>query len=92
MAKIQLNGRKILLMRNMSIIELLKKYKIDDKKVAFELNGKIIQKNLYKKKLTVYFLKFLRKDIKFGNSDQLVKQMNKDVISAKKELKTKLVS
>jgi|TARA_X000001036_G_scaffold319476_1_gene297940 thiamine biosynthesis protein ThiS len=49
MAKIQLNGKKILLKGNISITELLKKYKIDDKKVAFELNGKIIQKNLYKK-------------------------------------------
>ena len=46
MAKIQLNGKKILLKGNISITELLKKYKIDDKKVAFELNGKIIQKNL----------------------------------------------
>ena len=59
--------------------------------IFLEINIFGIKKNLYKKKLTVYFLKFLRKDVKFENSNQLVKQMNKDVISAKKGLKTKLV-
>ena len=59
--------------------------------IFLEINIFNIKKNLYKKKLTVYFLKFLRKDVKFDNSVQLVKQMNKDVISAKKGLKTKLV-
>ena len=59
--------------------------------IFLEINIFNIKKNLYKKKLTVYFLKFLRKDVKFDNSTQLVKQMNKDVISAKKGLKTKLV-
>ena len=47
--------------------------------------------NLYKKKLRVYFLKFLRGDRKFKNPTQLIRQMNKDVIFAKKGLKTKLV-
>ena len=41
--------------------------------------------------MKVYFLKFIRKDKKFKNSAKLIKQMNKDVISAKKGLKTKLV-
>jgi len=50
-----------------------------------------INKNLYKKKLKVYFLKFLRGDKKFKNSQQLINQMNKDVIFAKKGLKTRLV-
>jgi riboflavin kinase / FMN adenylyltransferase len=59
--------------------------------VFLEINIFGIKKNLYKKKLRVYFLKFLRKDVKFHNSIQLVKQMNKDVISAKKGLKTKLL-
>ena len=36
-------------------------------------------------------LKFLRKDKKFMNSSQLIRQMNKDVIFAKKGLKTKLI-
>jgi len=41
--------------------------------------------------LRVYFLKFLRADQKFKNPAQLIKQMNKDVIFAKKGLKTRLV-
>ena len=49
-----------------------------------------IKKNLYKKKLRVYFIKFIRPDKKFKNSSRLIKQMNKDVILAKKGLKGKL--
>jgi len=60
------------------------------KHVFLEVNIFGIKKNLYKKKLKVYFLKFQRNDKKFKNSDQLIKQMNKDVIFAKKGLKTKL--
>ena len=48
MAKIQLNGRKIELSNRYSIATLLKKYKINTKKVAVELNGKIISRNKYK--------------------------------------------
>jgi sulfur carrier protein len=48
MAKIQLNGRKLELNSKYSIARLLKKYKIDDKKIAVELNGKIINRNKYK--------------------------------------------
>ena len=61
------------------------------KEILLETNIFGINRNLYKKKLKIYFLKFLRKDQKFNNSQQLVSQMNKDVISAKKGLKTKLV-
>jgi riboflavin kinase/FMN adenylyltransferase len=61
------------------------------KKVFLETNIFGIKKNLYKKKLRVYFLKFLRKDQKFNSSERLIRQMNKDVIFAKKGLKTKLV-
>ena len=50
-----------------------------------------IKKNLYKKRLKKYFLKFLRKDKKFKNSEKLIEQMNKDLIYAKKGLKTKIV-
>ena len=39
--KIKINGK-------FSIFNLLKKYKIDSKKVAVELNNKIIDKNKYK--------------------------------------------
>jgi len=48
MAKIQLNGRKLELKNKHSIFELLKKYKMNNKKIAVELNGKIINYNNYK--------------------------------------------
>ena len=48
MAKIQLNGRKLELKTKHSILTLLKKYNIDDKKIAIELNGEIINRNKYK--------------------------------------------
>tara|TARA_Y100000590_G_scaffold272420_1_gene305875 strand:+ start:1446 stop:2363 length:918 start_codon:yes stop_codon:yes gene_type:complete len=54
------------------------------KEIFLEINIFGIKKNLYKKKLRVYFLKFIRKDRKFNSSSALVKQMNKDVILAKK--------
>jgi len=61
------------------------------KKIFLETNIFDIKKNLYKKKLRVFFLKFIRRDQKFNNSEQLIRQMNKDVIFAIKGLKTKLV-
>ena len=61
------------------------------KEVFLEINLFGIKKNLYKKKLKVYFLKFIRGDKKFKNSAKLIRQMNKDVIFAKKGLKTKLI-
>ena len=51
MAKIQLNGRKITIKQKLSIFDLLKKYKLDKKKVAIELNGSIIHKQNYRTKL-----------------------------------------
>ena len=48
MAKIQLNGRKVELNIKHSIASLLKKYKINSKKIAVELNGKIINRSKYK--------------------------------------------
>ena len=50
MAKLQLNGKKVLIKSNISIFDLLVKYKLTNKKVAVELNGKIIPKVNYKKK------------------------------------------
>jgi sulfur carrier protein len=47
MAKIQLNGRKLELKIKYTILALLKKYKIDEKKTAIELNGQIINRNNY---------------------------------------------
>ena len=51
MAKIQLNGKKITIKPNISVFDLLKKYKLINKKIAIEYNGKILQKNSFKKKL-----------------------------------------
>ena len=51
MAKIQLNGRKVSIKQKISIFNLLKKHKLDNRKVAVELNGTVITKNRYKKKL-----------------------------------------
>ena len=50
MAKIQLNGKKLTLKSNLTVLDLLKKYKINVKKIAIELNGAILQKSIYKKK------------------------------------------
>ena len=50
MAKIQLNGKKVLINSNYSLFDLLKKYKLNNKKVAVEHNGIIIPKVKYKKK------------------------------------------
>ena len=50
MAKIQLNGKKILIKSNLTILQLLKKYKLHNKKIAIEHNGSIVSKTNYKKK------------------------------------------
>ena len=51
MAKIQLNGKKITLKQKINVQMLLKKYKLDKKKIALELNGVILPKNMYPKKI-----------------------------------------
>ena len=61
------------------------------KKLLLEVNIFGFKKNLYKKRLRIYFLKFVRGDRKFKDARGLVKQINKDVIFAKKHLKAKLV-
>ena len=50
MAKIQLNGKKIEIKSKFSIYQLLKKFKLNNKKVAIEHNGIIIPKANFKKK------------------------------------------
>ena len=50
MAKIQLNGKKVVIKSNFSLFDLLKKYKLTNKKIAIEHNGAIISKTNYKKK------------------------------------------
>ncbi len=49
MAKIQLNGKKVVIKTSFSIFDLLKKYKLSGKKIAIEYNGTIISKENYKK-------------------------------------------
>ena len=50
MAKIHLNGKKVTIKPKTTIYELLKKIKLQNKKVAIEHNGIIIPKSNYKKK------------------------------------------
>ena len=50
MAKIQLNGKKVKIQRNLSIKDLIKKYKLKENKIAIELNGTILPKDHYKNK------------------------------------------
>ena len=50
MAKIHLNGKKVTIKPKTTIYELLKKIKLQNKKVAIEHNGTIIPKANYKKK------------------------------------------
>ena len=50
MAKIQLNGKKVLIKSKLSIYDLLIKYKLNTKKIAIEYNGEIIPKERYKSK------------------------------------------
>ena len=50
MAKIQLNGKKVVVKSDYSIFDLLKKYKLSTSKVAIEHNGIIVPKANYKKK------------------------------------------
>ena len=61
------------------------------KQIFLEINIFGIKKNLYKKRLRVYFLKFIRTDKSFSSPERLVKQMNKDVILAKKNSNIKLI-
>ena len=51
MAKIQLNGKKVTIKPKATIYELLKKFKLNNKKVAIEHNGAIVPKGKYKKKI-----------------------------------------
>ena len=50
MAKIQLNLKKISILTNISVRDLIKKYKLKEKKIAIEVNGTILPKQSYAKK------------------------------------------
>ena len=48
MAKIQLNGKQLKIRMNLSIKDLLKKHRLNQEKIAIELNGTILPKQKYK--------------------------------------------
>ena len=54
------------------------------KKILLEVHLFNFSKNIYNKYLTVKFLKFIRKEKKFKNIDQLKKQIKIDLLKAKK--------
>ena len=56
----------------------------NQKKILLEVHLFNFSGNLYNKKLSVDFKKFIRGEKKFKNIDQLKKQINKDILSAKK--------
>ena len=51
MAKIKLNGKLTRINREQSVLNLLNILKINKKKIAVELNGKILQRTAYKKSI-----------------------------------------
>ena len=52
-----------------------------------EVNIFNFSKKIYNKKLKVDFISFIRGEKKFENIDQLKKQIDKDILVGKKELK-----
>ena len=56
----------------------------NQKKILLEVNLFNFSGNLYNKKLSVDFLKFIRGEKKFKNIEELKKQIKKDILSAKK--------
>mgnify|MGYP001304365833 CR=1 FL=1 len=54
------------------------------KKILLEVHLFNFSRNIYNKDLTVEFLKFIRKEKKFKNVDQLKKQIKTDLLVAKK--------
>ena len=49
MAKIQLNGKKITIKPKETIYDLLKKFKLNNTRIAIEYNGIIVPKTIIKK-------------------------------------------
>ena len=58
----------------------------NQKKILLEVHLFNFSGNLYNKYLTINFLKFIRKEKKFKNINQLKKQINLDLKIAKKKL------
>ena len=49
MAKIQLNGRNFKIVQKLTIKQLLSKHKLNENRIAIELNGSILPKSKFKK-------------------------------------------
>ena len=62
----------------------------NQKKILLEVNIFNFSKNIYNKKLKVEFISFIRGEKKFKNINQLKKQIDKDILVSKKELKLKI--
>ena len=92
--KIGIYAVKVLIGKNKKILNgvayLGYRPTFEGKKILLEIYIFGINKNLYKKRLRVYFVKFIRREQKFENLSNLTRQMNKDVINAQKRLNTKL--
>jgi len=56
----------------------------NEKKILLEVHLFNFSKNIYNKELRVNFIKFIRKEKKFKNMDQLRKQIKIDLLTAKK--------
>ena len=61
------------------------------KKLLLEVNIFRLKKNLYNNNLKIFFVKYIRGEKKFKDSTSLIRQINKDVVFAKKHLKMKLI-
>ena len=59
----------------------------NQKKILLEVNIFNFEKNIYSKKLNVEFISFIRGEKKFKNIEQLKKQIDKDILVSKTELK-----
>ena len=75
-----LNSNKIL----KGIANLGYRPTFNQKKILLEVNIFNFSRNLYNKKLTVEFIKFIRSEKKFKGIDQLKKQIKLDLKSAKR--------
>ena len=75
-----LNSKKIL----KGIANLGYRPTFNQKKILLEVNIFNFSRNLYNKKLTVEFIKFIRGEKKFKGMDQLKKQIKLDIKSAKR--------
>ena len=49
MAKIQLNGKNFKIVQKLTIKQLLSKHKLNENRIAIELNGSILPKSKFKK-------------------------------------------